>query len=170
MELVEDVHYHMSRLAVECARRLICEDYRRVVRHCSRYGYTLLLTARQFVRLVRVSVLHIYEPQEVHCAVLTLLLLHARIEHGKLDIFEGVCSRDKVEGLEYEAYLLVPDRAELLVVQTAHVGVIEEIRTLGWSVKRAYHIHKRTLSRTRSTDNGNKFTLVYIEVYAVEYL
>lgn len=63
-------------------------------------------------------------------------------------------SRQKVEGLQDEADLPVPNVRELVVGHCAHFAAVQHVASAGVGIQAAQQIHKGGLARARGSHDG----------------
>ena len=119
VEFLKYAHDLDAGLAVEIAGRFICKEERRLVHQGACDGHTLLLAARELVRMMVGAVGEADKLQRTQCPfmLLTSREMSVQIEHRQLHIFECRGSGEQVESLENEADLLVADIGERVTVQ-----------------------------------------------------
>src|SRR5438128_3599717 len=148
--LQERQHLH-ARPRVEVAGGLVGQDDRRVVDERSRDGDALLLAARELARMVRLA---IGEPDRAEpragpgAAVARGV---ARIEQGKLDVFERGRPGQQVELLEDEPDSAVSDPSELVRREAPDTLAVQHIFPAGRGVEAAQEVHEGGLARARGT-------------------
>src|SRR5207247_155407 len=88
---------------------------------------TLPLTAGEFVRLVIGTIPKTDVLQGLERALTTFFFADPRIDQREFDIVKRVASRKKIEGLEDEPDLAVPDIGKIVIIETRDVHTIEII-------------------------------------------
>ena len=72
--------------------------------------------------------------------------------------------------LENKSDLLIPECTEVLIIQIAYISIaynnVARIRL----IQRTQDIKQGTLSGTRSAQDSDYFTLLYLKVYPFKYL
>src|SRR5689334_11995323 len=114
MQTLEEAHDFLAGLRVEVARRFVGEKNRGLVDERARDRDALTLSTRQLVRAVSHSRAELDPLERASRAPFAILCRHSRIHERKLDVPERRRTGKKIEGLEDEADLFVPDSRQLV--------------------------------------------------------
>ena len=90
------------------------------------------------------------------------------VHHGQFYVFQGVGSGNQIEVLEHEANLPVSDGGKLPVVGQFHIGAIQTVVSLCGLVQHTDQVHQGGLTGAGCADDGDKFSLIYVQINAVE--
>ena len=157
-------------LRVETSRRFVGKDYRRVVNQSPCHGDTLLLTSRQFVRLMLGAVGKSHEVEQFHGALLRLALRHAGNESWNHDVFYCRELRQELVELEDEADVLVAEVGKLLLVQLSYINAVDgDVSAVG-RVESADNLQESGLAGATRSDDAHHLTFVNMQVDALEHL
>src|SRR5579864_5502378 len=94
------------------------------------------------------AVRHAYLFQRLLHALLALRRRHGTVRQWQLNVFIHVEVTDQVKALEDEADLLVADPRPLGEIQSLHLFVVQEKRTIGWRIQKADDGEQRRLAAT----------------------
>ncbi len=154
MKELEDL---LAGLGVEVSGRLVGQEEGRLVDQCPGDGHPLPLAARELGGLVLHAVLHFHHLQGPAGLVLAFLFPEPRVDHGQLDVPEGRCPGEKVEDLEDETDLLVPDVGQIVLAHGADQLPIEDVGAFRWGVQAADEVHERGFPGPGRPHNGHEF-------------
>ena len=162
-DFLKQIHDLHARLAVKSARRLVGEEYFRVVHQSSRDRNALHLSARKLRGLFvdMLSQAHLFK--RFLCAACPFLFRNASDGQRQLHVIENSLMGDEVVALEYEADRMVAVgvpvaslilfRGNSVYDQVARVIVIQS----------ADHVEQRSLAGAARTEDSYEFIISQIE-------
>src|SRR5436190_416114 len=90
------------------------------------------------------------------------------VDQRHLHVVQGAGARDQVEALKHESDLSVADASEVVVVESRHVGAVEDIAAAGRHVQAPDDVHQGRLARSAGTHDGDEVTFADFEVDALQ--
>lgn len=146
------------------------KDNLRLCYQCACYGHTLLLSARQFVRIMS-RPLRQSQPVEIfHCHLMALAAAHALIEQRQLNVFHCCLERYEIERLEDESNHAVAVFRRPPFAQVPYQLSAETVFARVVVVEYAKNVEQCGLARTRRAHYRYKLSATYVEVYAFEHV
>ena len=116
------------------------------------------------------SLRQVHQPEQFHGIGLGLLALASGNEGGYNDVLQrGKLGQQLVE-LEYESYVSVAERGELVAAHLACVLAVEEYLSAGGLVKGAYELQQGSLAGSAGAYDAYHLALVDGEAHSLEHL
>src|SRR5574341_312830 len=171
VNLVQQAHNLLPRMAVEVADRFIRDNQHGIVDQRPRNGHTLLLAAGEFMRLMMKPVAEADPLQQFARSLFVLLrafMIGAVVGQWQHDVAERGGAREQVVGLKYKADLLVANYSQLFVVQFAHILVVEDIVPVGGPRQTAEDVHQRALAGAGRPHDRHELALLDLQADSVQ--
>src|SRR5450759_1090704 len=151
VQLLEDGHDLLGRLRVEVSGRLVRQHQLRLVDQRPRDRDALLLPAGELARQVPLPAreTHRFEASAGSLDPILRSVAVGRIDQGKLHVLEGRRSGEKVERLENEPDLSVPDVRALVPIEARDVHAVQEVTPGGGAIEATDDVHEGALTRAR---------------------
>ena len=127
VQFLQDLHHFHGRLAVQGSGRFVGQDNLGFGDEGAGNGYTLLLSAGQFVRHVVCPVLQTEFVQVFQGQLVSFLPADSLVEERKRHILHGILECDEIERLEDESYHPVPVFGASGFAQVLDEGAVQVI-------------------------------------------
>ena len=166
--LLDKIHYLHGRDRVERARRLVRQQYLRLVDKRPSNGNSLTLPSGKLIRLFVVKPFQPHLVQRLPCPARTLLPAHARNSQRQLHIALYRLLRYQIVTLKYKTdpFVAISIPIAVAVLLGGHAVNAHLPRRI--VIQPAYNIQKRGLSAPRRSQHGHKFTTFEIYIYPFE--
>src|SRR5215472_17487804 len=150
-----------GRHRIQVARRLVCQDDRRVGDHRAGHRHPLLLAAGHLRRLVAEPANQPDRFQRRDRAAPAVPCPKPRIDQRQLHVVQGGAAGDEVEALEHKTDLAVADLGQLPGVERRDVHPVEQVPAAAGQVQAAEDVHQRALARARRAHDGHVFAALH---------
>ena len=90
------------------------------------------------------------------------------VDQRQRHVLKSARTGQQVEGLEDEADFAVTDLGQLIVVEMANVGPLQEVLACSGLIETADDIHERGLARARRPHNGDHLAGAHLECDAAQ--
>ena len=168
IELREQFHDSQTALRVEITRRLVGENQLRLAHHGASYRHTLLLTARELLRIVLCAVAQAHLAQNLRNTLATFLRRYAHVAQLQVDILLNGKFVDEVEALEHEADASATVACAVLLLKVSHGFAVEQIIARVGIVEESEDVQQRRLAAAARSHYGDELAVFYIYTNAVE--
>ena len=167
-DLLHQIHYLHAGLGVQRARRLVREQYLRIVHERTGDRHALALPARELVGTLvdLVAQAHLLQRGTRACAAFGLA--HARDGERQLHVAQHRLVRYEVIALEHEPHAMVAVHVPVAVAELLGGAPVYDEVARGVFVQTAYDVEQRGLAAAGRTEHGYKFALAEIECHAAK--
>ena len=169
-QLMEQLHDLGTGPGVERARGFVGKHDATTVHQRARDRHALLLAAGELAGAMVKAFGQPQRGQELLGALMAARGRHARVHRRHLDVVARAGAADEVVALKHEAEGLAPHPCQLIAAEAGDIFAHEAIGAAAGSVKTAEDVHQRALARARGAHDGDEFTGVDLEVYALRKL
>ena len=168
VQIGEQLHYFITVGRVQVTSRFIGQDQLGVIDNGAGYGYTLLLTAGQLLRVVITTVHDLHLIQYNFYALFALGTFYAKIDEGQLDIFKHCELVDEVKALEYEADVAFAQVGPFAFVEMRYLGAIEDKAASIRIVEQTQDIQESGFPTAGRPHDRNEFSFLDFEAEVVQ--
>ena len=131
---------------------------------------SLLLAARELVGIVSDLISQSDHGKTVIYALFSLCRRHVRVQERQLDILIRGLLLQKIEGLEDETDLPVPQFRQLQLVQVFHFPPLQDVFAGSRRIEHSHQIQKSGLTRTRRTRESHQLPRFHFKIHTLENL
>jgi hypothetical protein len=163
VQLLEQFHDAARHLRVQITGGLVRQQESRGAGQGARNRDTLLLAAGELGRIMPRACRQADALQGFLDAALALARTEAPIAQRHLDVIVNIQVRNQIERLKYEADFLVAQLRALIVVETAHIGAVEQVFAAGEFLQQARNGQKRRLAGARGARHGDEFAFTHVD-------
>jgi len=168
VQVRQKLHYFITVGRVEVTGRFIGQDQLGVIDYGAGYGYTLLLTAGELLRVVIAAMHDLHFVQYHFHALFAFGSFYAKIDQGQLDIFKHGELIDEVEALEYEADVAFAQVGSFAFVEVRHFYAIEHEAPAIGIVQQAQNVQKSGFSAAGGAHYGDEFPFFDFEAKVIQ--
>ena len=168
VEIVEESHDLFAGFGVEVSGGLVGKNDGGVIDEGAGDGDALALSAGELVWLVHHAGAEVDGFKDRLGACGAFGCGGAIVDERQLDVVKGGGAGEEVEGLEDEAYLLVADTGEFVVVEFGDVVSVEPVLALGGRVEASDEVHEGGFTGAGGSHDGDVLVVADAEVDAAE--
>src|SRR5207248_934028 len=90
------------------------------------------------------------------------------VQHRQLDLFDGRCTRQQIELLEYEPDFPTAHFSQLVILETRDLHPVEAIAAAAGHVEATENVHQRAFARATRAHNGHELSVLDLQTDALE--